>query len=69
MEYDNPNQAVYQYANSAQITNVQPTLKHRLDAAVNQAEERLRIAKEAREIFAKNPDLERLLDLMRNGAF
>jgi len=47
----------------------QPTLKQRLDMAVKQAEEKLKTVQEAREIFAKNPDLEKLLDLMQKGWF
>lgn len=47
----------------------QPTLQQRLDAAVAQAEERLALAKEAREIFGRNPDLERLLNIMQKGVF
>lgn len=46
-----------------------PTLKDRLNFAVAQAEKRLADAKEAREIFDKNPDLERLLDIMQRSHF
>lgn len=46
-----------------------PTLQQRLDLAVAQAEERLAEAKEAREIFQRNPDLERLLNIMQKGRF
>lgn len=46
-----------------------PTLKQRLDQAVHQAEERLATAQEARELFDRNPDLERLLNLMQKGLF
>jgi hypothetical protein len=46
-----------------------PTMKQRLDLAVQQAEERLAAAKEAREIFERNPDIERLLDLMQRAHF
>ncbi len=46
-----------------------PTLKERLDLAVKQAEERLAAVKEAREIFGRNPDIERLLDIMQKGSF
>lgn len=46
-----------------------PTLRRRLDQAVQQAEERLAAVKEAREIFEKNPDLEKLLNIMQRGLF
>lgn len=46
-----------------------PSLKERLERAVQEAEEKLKIVQEAREIFDKNPDLERLLDLMQRGHF
>ena len=46
-----------------------PNLKERLELAVRKAEEKLAAAKEAREIFNRNPDLERLLDLMQKGNF
>jgi len=45
------------------------TLKGRLDMAVKEAEERLAEAKEAQEIFERNPDLERLLNIMQKGRF
>ena len=47
----------------------QPTLKQRLDLAVEQAEGRLVAVKEAREIFERNPDIERLLDIMQRSHF
>lgn len=46
-----------------------PMLKDRIDAAVAQAEARLAAAKEAREIFKRNPDIERLLDIVQKGLF
>lgn len=46
-----------------------PTLQERLDLAVQQAEERLASVKEARDIFARNPDIERLLNIMQRGSF
>lgn len=46
-----------------------PTLRQRLDMAVKQAEERLTAVKEAKEIFDRNPDVERLLDLMQRSHF
>jgi hypothetical protein len=46
-----------------------PTLQERLDMAVKDCEARLAEAKEARDIFARNPDLERLLDIMQKGRF
>ena len=46
-----------------------PTLKQRLDSAVQEAESRLAAVKEAREIFERNPDIERLLDIMQRSHF
>ena len=46
-----------------------PSLQQRLDLAVQEAEERLNVIKEARDIFQRNPDLERLLELMQSGHF
>lgn len=46
-----------------------PTMKERLELAVREAEAKLAIAKRARELFDKNPDLEELLDLMQKGRF
>lgn len=46
-----------------------PTLKQRLDKAVEQAEAQLEAVKEARGIFERNPDIERLLDLMQRSHF
>ncbi len=45
------------------------TLKSRLEHAVRDAEERLKDAKEAKEIFDRNPDLEKLLNIMQKGRF
>ena len=46
-----------------------PTLKQRLDGAIREAEARLAAVKEAREIFERNPDIERLLDIMQRSHF
>ena len=46
-----------------------PTLKERLDLAVQQAEERLEAVREARAIFERNPDIEKLLDIMQRSHF
>jgi len=46
-----------------------PTMAQRLDLAVQQAEKKLADAKEARDIFNRNPDLERLLNIMQNNHF
>lgn len=48
---------------------ITPTLKQRLEGAVNRAEEQLAAAKEARELFDRNPDIEKLLNLMQRGLF
>ncbi len=47
----------------------QPNLQERLDLAVTHAETRLKAVTEAREIFKRNPDIERLLNIMQSGAF
>lgn len=63
------------YASSAEVQGLSPivgravTLKLRLDAAVVQAKERLRAVEEARDIFNRNPDLEKLLNIMQKGLF
>lgn len=46
-----------------------PTLQQRLDMAVKQAEDRLNKVKEARDILSRNPDLEKLLDIMQQSHF
>lgn len=46
-----------------------PTLKERMDMAVKDAEDRLAELKEARALLDKNPDLERLLNIMQKGRF
>lgn len=46
-----------------------PTIKQRLDFAVQKAEANLAAVKEARDIFDRNPDMEKLLDLMQRGSF
>lgn len=47
----------------------QPTLQERLDMAVTEARARLIEAEEARDILSRNPDLERLLNIMQKGRF
>lgn len=47
----------------------QANLAERLDLAVASAEARLKAVSEAREIFRKNPDLEKLLNIMQQGLF
>lgn len=44
-------------------------LKKRLELAVTKAEQALKDAKEAKDIFDRHPDLERLLDIMQKGGF
>lgn len=46
-----------------------PTMKQRLEAAVVQARENLANAEEAKEILDRNPDIERLLDIIQKGRF
>lgn len=46
-----------------------PTMAQRIDMAVKQAEEKLAAIKRAKELFAKNPDLEELLNIMQRAHF
>lgn len=46
-----------------------PSIAQRIDMAVKQAEERLKAAKRAKELFEKNPDLEELLNIMQRSHF
>lgn len=46
-----------------------PTCKQRIDASVKAAEDRLAKLKEAQEILSRQPDLERLLDIMQQSHF
>ena len=55
-------------AQQGQLANM-PTMKQRIDMAVKQAEDRLAAAKEAQEIFARNPDLEKLINCLQRGGF
>lgn len=69
--YDGPTTAMdSQYAGlaNAKMAHV-PTLRQRLDQAVQQAEERLAAVKEARELFDRNPDVEKLLNIMQRAHF
>lgn len=47
----------------------EPNMAERLDLAVERAEKQLADAKEAREIFQRNPDLEKLINLMNRNSF
>ena len=58
----------YGSESSAKMAHM-PSLKQRLDMAVQQAEERLAAVNRAREIFDKNPDLEELLNIMQRSHF
>lgn len=72
MEFDpnvNALQTAQGYYDSPAKMAIQPNMKQRLELAVKQAEDRLAAVKEAQTIFEKNPDLERLLDLMQRNHF
>lgn len=43
------------------------TVKDKINMAVAQAEQQLKQAKRAQEIFEKNPDLEELMNIMSNS--
>lgn len=73
MDFDGPSQAVDSYGgigalNATKMARM-PTLQQRLDLAVKQAEERLAKVREARDILTRNPDLEKLLDIMQQSHF
>lgn len=46
-----------------------PTIKERIALAVTQAQDRLAQVREAQEIFERNPDLEKLLNIMQKNHF
>lgn len=58
-----------QYAGNSAKEIRMPSLQQRLDLAVQQAQERLAKVTEAREILARNPDLEKLLNIMQQSHF
>ncbi len=62
--YDSPQG----YIGKATMTRI-PTLKERIALAVTQAQDKLAAVREAQEIFDRNPDLERLLNLMQKNHF
>lgn len=74
MEFDSPTGSIggamqaYYPDTTAKMVSV-PNMKQRLALAVKQAEDQLAAVREAQEIFEKNPDLERLLDLMQRNRF
>ncbi len=47
----------------------QATHRQRLEQSIKDAEERIAKLKEARELLDRNPDLERLLDIMQQSHF
>lgn len=63
-----PETATQGYGGLAKAISL-PSLQQRLDLAVKQAEERLAKTKEARDILSRNPDLERLLNIMQQNHF
>lgn len=68
-EWDNPNTPVnYALAEQAKMVRM-PTMKDRLELAVQQAEEKLAAAKRAAEIFSQHPELEELLNIMQRNHF
>lgn len=56
------------YDSSAKMARM-PTLAERMDYQIKEAEDRLKDLREARELLDKNPDLERLLNIMQKGRF
>ena len=47
----------------------QATHRQRLEMSIKSAEDRIAKLKEARELLDRNPDLERLLDIMQQSHF
>jgi len=58
----------YDGASTAKMVRM-PNMKDRLEVAVQQAEEKLAMAKRARELFDRNPDLEELLNILQRSHF
>lgn len=50
-------------------TYKEPTLKQKLDLAVNAAEQKLKDAKRAKEILDKNPELEELINIINRQRY
>lgn len=46
-----------------------PTIKQRLEAAEKATLDRAQMIQEAKAILAKNPDIEKLLDILQKNAF
>lgn len=71
--YENESQALLQFDGGEEVNNArmarQPNLQERMALSIKKAEERLARTKEAKEILDKNPDLERLLNIMQQGIF
>lgn len=57
------------YAGASTSMARMPTLKERIALAVTHAQDKLAAVREAQEIFDRNPDLERLLNLMQKNHF
>lgn len=55
----------YQTEKMSRVANI----RERMDHAIKAAEEKLARTKEAKDILDKNPDLERLLNIMQQGVF
>lgn len=54
----------------AQYASKMPTLKERLDKAIQKAEEHLKVLQEAKMILESNPDaIEKLYIVLQKGAF
>ena len=68
MSYDYPVPTQGPSTDLAQMVGM-PSLKLRLERAVQEAEQHLKEAKRAREIFDRNPDLEELMNIMQKGRF
>lgn len=70
MNYGNESLGAYSGGDVPQMKMASaPTLQQRLDSAVDSAKRQLADAEEARDILKRNPDLERLLNLMQKGRF
>jgi hypothetical protein len=50
-------------------TAMMPSMRQRMDQAVQEAQKRLDDVKRAKELFDKNPELEELLNIMQRTHF
>lgn len=69
MSWENSLQSVGEARASTPSPYEPPSIKRRLEAAEKATLERAKAIQDAKEILAKNPDIERLLDILQKNAF